>query len=138
MGEDQETRPSRIRAYYGLWGDFDPDEVTSRIGLAPTQTWRRGDPRAPGSSLVHGTDLWAFGTEEEIGFDLPRHVEHVLLGVSPFVTELSVLRGRLGLTASLNCVVWIGRPTPTFSFPQETLDRISALGAGLDIDSYLA
>jgi len=132
---DEEPGPSRIRAYFGLWGRFDPEEVTSTIGLSPTQSHRRGEPLA---GTVHKDDLWAFGTEEEVDFDLPRHVDFVLQGISPFSAELNQLRERFGLSATLNCVVWIGSPTPILSFSKETLDRISQLGADLDIDSYLA
>lgn len=134
----EEERPSRIRVYFGLWGEFDPEEVTATLGVVPTATWRRGDRCSFSTTMAQKTNHWAFGTAEKEGFDLPSHVEFVLQRLELVSTELNEVRERLGLTANLNCVVWVGRPTPILSFPRETLQRISALGAGFDIDTYLA
>jgi len=37
------TEPNEQYAYVTFAGDFDPDDISSRIGMAPTESWRKGD-----------------------------------------------------------------------------------------------
>lgn len=30
-------------AYFALEGDFDPADITAKVGVQPTKCWRRGD-----------------------------------------------------------------------------------------------
>lgn len=125
---------TRVYAYFALDGDFDPGEATRALGVEPTRTWRRGDPRIPGAVVVHKSDGWAFGTEEEQGLDLPSHVDEVLNRLHPLANHVNDLRQRLGLEASLECVAYVTRQTPITSLSHASLSKIVDLGASLDFD----
>ena len=88
---------TRIRAYFALKGDCDPEEATRVLGVVPTRTWRCGEPLLPGASAKKACDGWEVGTEEEEGFDLPRHVEVVLGQLSGLTEEINSLSERLVL-----------------------------------------
>lgn len=92
--QDDYTACSRTRAMLRLFHtDLDPDDVSRRLGIAPTSSFRRGDPRGKGSSdprrLSGG---WLRGTETSESKDVQRHIVSLLDLLEPVASEYEALR----------------------------------------------
>jgi len=46
-----EERKNRCYTYFRIAGDFDPEEITKRLGLLPEEQWKIGDDRRNGSQF---------------------------------------------------------------------------------------
>lgn len=54
-----EKRKNHCYTYFKITGDFDPDEVTRRLGIMPENQWKIGDYRRNGSR--YGFANWEIG-----------------------------------------------------------------------------
>jgi hypothetical protein len=113
---------------------FDPDEVTRRLGLEPTRTYRAGEPIARGIGSQRG-DGWLI----QVG---PCET----LEIAPILRELrdrvavapSLVRevcADLGLTPAIYCSIELtSRLAPSAAIPPDTIAWVAELGGAIDMD----
>lgn len=46
-----DKRKNHCYTYFRITGDFDPDEITKRLGMVPQEQWRIGDYRRNGTQF---------------------------------------------------------------------------------------
>lgn len=136
MMSPQNEGPTRlIRAYLVIWGDrCDPEQITRKTGLNPTETWRVGDVRHARTGRVHADAGWRIDAEGELGVDVGTYIEHLLDRVWPVREDFQALAATCNVQFSV--VLHCRDETPAVHLAGDTVRRMAALGAALDIDLY--
>ena len=70
-------KPDSWYAYFHVTGSFDPDDVTRRVGVLPTETKREGDAIGT-TSKKRPCSLWALHSRVNPSAPLDEHVRDVL------------------------------------------------------------
>ena len=129
--------------------DFDPEQVSLLLGIAATATGRRGEVLSGG--FTRRWSSWTWGTPMLVDTDSEDLVRQVLNTLEAARDELVEARARWRLGAQINLVVymygvieveddatpWADVSTPGLHFTSETVRRLAALDASIDIDSYI-
>lgn len=125
--------------YLGLFGDFDPDDLTARIGIVPTKSARAGE-HVPGK--VPKTSIWRFSSPHVEGevVDVGELSRGVVRALAPHADAIAKAREELGLAAWFEVVLHISTDdsisTPIITFDQEVIAFVHRVGAGIDVDTY--
>jgi hypothetical protein len=114
--------------------DLDPNMITSRLRITPTDTFRRGDPGVHGGppSRLGG---WRLSTEGFESLDIREHVDHLLDQLDPIASALAELHGQ-GIRQDVFCY-WAtsdGQGGPQLDASQ--MRRLAALGLSILFDVY--
>jgi hypothetical protein len=130
----------RGRVYFGLKGDFSPDDVTDLIGLTPSQALKEGE-RNPERG-VPKCSLWDFSLPEVVGeqvdiYDLSEKLVDLL---EPHEERIAEAVERWNLTATLQVVldfaVHEAISMPPIGFSERVIRFLADVGGGIDIDTY--
>lgn len=116
-------------------GEFNPSELTLVAGLAPTRTWRRGDPfgRARRSRKDDG---WVCGIDGVRTVDLPELVRRLLGVLANCKTSIRGFANEHNLYLAIRCGIVVTDQQPNTFFSSEIVTEVAAMGAALDIDFY--
>lgn len=122
--------------YFALYGDdFDPDDATNIIGIAPTSTKRKATPRPKFSQ-------WKFsvGEIEDDVIDVYEMSSNLVDTLKKYEDNILIAIKTLGLKAKFQVVLWVSTDdsisTPAIGFEPEVISFIHKLGAYVDIDTY--
>ena len=137
------SKINKIYAYFRLSGvDFDPDEITAKVGIEPTQTWKTGDLviRPKGRRVTRKFSIWEVKSKlDPLGeLDptevLDLHVESVFEQLEPGWESLVKICP--DYDALICGVIYAYTDMPAISLTKENIKKISELNAGIDIDVY--
>lgn len=127
------TRPNEYRAYFTLVGEFDPEEISTRIGLKPTSSWKKGDLH-PVNGRERKHSRWNLDSRLESSASLELHVADVLEQIKPCSTDIADLRATVdGL---MQLVGYFHADYRGFGLDEETLAELARLELGIDCDFY--
>src|SRR5437016_1711412 len=113
--------------------DFDPSDITDRLGLEPTTKWRAGDQI--GKSLLRRKHTgWLLRRGPEFRFDLDQQLRELLDSISPATPKLLELSSRLRLDVEISCVAYVDDTAPSFHLTKDDLGQIRTMGAEVDLD----
>lgn len=134
---------NKIYAYFQLSGvALDPDEITAKVGIEPTQTWKTGDLviRPKGRRVTRKFSIWEVKSKlDPLGeLDptevLDLHVESVFEQLEPGWESLVKICP--DYDALICGVIYAYTDMPAISLTKENIKKISELNAGIDIDVY--
>lgn len=135
MGD--ESLPSVSVAFRLDGSEFDPGDVTARLGVEPTHSYRAGDSISGGIGRRR-RDAWIIrvGPRETLEVDgMLDELRGRLSTASALVNETCAA---LGLVSAVYCAVEpTSRLTPSLQFPREFVVWAADLGAFIDIDVML-
>jgi hypothetical protein len=122
--------------YFALYGDeFDPDEVTRAVGVQPTSTQRKGDPRPKRTSWKVST-----GKVESNLIDVYEMSSLVVSRLRDKADEIVAVKERFRLEAVLQVVLHFSSDesisTPAIGFERDVIVFLNAVRATIDIDAY--
>lgn len=124
----QETEPY---AYFCLGGAFEPDEITRRLGVLPSETARAGDAVGRGH-LKRQNSLWTLRSRLQSSGDLDQHVRDVLDQLDTSRSAFAELSRELG---GIIVIVGFSRDyAPAISLEQETVGRLAQYALRLDVE----
>ncbi len=152
---DDDSVPIKQWAY--VWfeaadaqADFDPDTLTSRLGVTPTSSHRKGEARIPGK--VWKRTSWEYGGSPSGELDWDELVGPLLAAfegrdgaVRDAVRDIQLAGGLMivsELTAGKSYAglhdrdAW-GVPTPASGLSAENIARAARLGLSLEADMYV-
>ncbi len=123
--------------YLGLFGsDFDPSVARDAIPIDRAIAIPKGDPIPKYSSWRCST-----GKIEHDFVDVYKMASTLVSELEPHTKDIVQIKERFGLEAVLQVVLAIstaeGHPTPAIGFNADVLDFVHAIGATIDIDTYL-
>ena len=110
-----------------------PAEITERLGLDPSRTWMVGDPML-GGARVYKKNGWRLELIDDDASGVEALVEQLLQQLEPSGDAIAELA--LENYAEISCIVFATEYVPALHFSHKTLQRITQLGAEIDIDLY--
>lgn len=127
---------SEISASFALTGvDLNPDEITTKAGITPTRTCKKGDLINPKDILRYKENGWSIQSTLDKSENLEDHIKSVLEQLQEnwtFFIETSQK-----YYAEIACVIYIKGQTPEIHFDKEILQKFSQLNAEIDVDLYV-
>lgn len=130
---DQPSKPEHERepyAYFYLAGEFDPDQITRRAGVNPSETARAGD--AIGSTEIkRRNNLWALQSRLQPSAPVDRHVSDVLDQLDKNRPAFEELSGKLG--GIIEIVGFSREYAPAISLEPEIVERMAQYALRLDV-----
>lgn len=119
-------------------GRFDPDEITERLGIEPTTTFRPGDPITEDGEGRRRRDGWRLAVKERETLEIGPILEELRGHVAVPGSVVRKLCADLGVGAVVVCsVLQRGHETaPALVFPADFIGWISDLGASLELDVW--
>ncbi|MBP7142708.1 MAG: DUF4279 domain-containing protein [Opitutaceae bacterium] len=109
-----------------------PDQITSLSGLRCDRSWLVGDKRG-NTKIVEKCNGWILNSSLTKDASLVDHIENVLELAAPVAGKIRALSEHAEV--ELSCVIYSFSP-PALNFESTIIERISSLGASLDIDLY--
>ena len=123
--------------YFRMAGDFDPDEISARLGLTPFKSHRIGDLRRDG--VPFDWAAWCFGRCDEYDFDANVQMRKT---VAPLLTKTAELRAIKEeydaiLVIEVVATIYGSDSTPGFGADEDIIRFCYEAGATIDVDLYL-
>jgi hypothetical protein len=126
---------------------FDPGAVTRLVGLQPTDSWRRGDPR-PGRTEPRRFSNWQYELAKVRTFYTEDVVIQLLDAIEPHAAGIAEACAAFGLRAGIQVVIEMSGDrdtedgnlhvsTAAITYSAETVKRLARLNASVDHDQYV-
>jgi hypothetical protein len=123
----------RVRAWFSVLGfTGDPDQISVMMGTAPDDAWRAGEGIGPARTPQPEAG-WRIRSRLPSDADVEEHARGLL---DRLPSRLPADERSSGLYLQLSCAVDVYDERPALSFSPETIARIAALGAAIDVDLY--
>ncbi len=133
-----ETNEGRV--YFALDGDnFDPNEMTDFLGLAPTSIKLKGS-RVPGR--IPKMNTWELSTENVVNdyINVFEMAEEIVNKLRPIKDLIIKAKERFNVSPRFEVVLWFSmneeHSTPAIGFEVDTVEFLGEIGAFIDIDTY--
>ncbi|WP_449418172.1 DUF4279 domain-containing protein [Phormidium nigroviride] len=140
-GEDERKmsnqKESEIYAYFQLIGmEFDPDEVTAKVGIKPTKIHRIGDLITSRGTRRYEENAWCVYSQlEEKSIHLEDYVKSVLEQLQPGWLPLVELCKHYYV--EIACVIYYSGSVPSIHFDKYIVEMAHQLNAEIDVDLYV-
>ena len=123
--------------YFNIVGDFDPDEVTERLGLAPDETWKIGDTRRDGEKFDFAS--WRYGRCDRYDVYTENQMRKTIEKLIDKVGELNRIREENDVEFYLVIVpeLYVDEINPCLAPSLDVIDFCHATRTKIDIDLYL-
>lgn len=129
---------TNVKAEFIILGDsFEPIDVTTKLGLDPTQVWRTGDvTKTPG--FTHKETCWMIGTDFEKSYDVNDQLSQLVDLLKDKVPGINELRNTNEIECMFFLIINIEKnEIPAMYFRREFLEFLNSIGAELHIDQYI-
>jgi hypothetical protein len=120
-------------AYFALEGGFDPADITARVGVQPTECWRRGEV-CDSTRRERKASRWSLYSRLDRGQELEAHIRDVLAqldtGAEVFAAVSRECGGWMQLVAYLHC------DYPGLHFERDITEGLARYALAVDFDFY--
>jgi hypothetical protein len=127
------SKPPEQFAYFTITDSFDPNEITIRLGISPTESWQKGDLH-PTRRLERKFSRWSLHSRLVSHQSLEEHIADVLdqMEQNPevFKAVASQYEGCMQL------VGYFHEGYPGIHFETQLLQRLAAFFLSVDFDFY--
>ena len=128
---------NKCYTYFRIAGQFDPDDITARLGLEPFKAHRIGDLRRDGTPFDWAG--WCFGRCEEYDFDTNNQLRKTIAPLLDKTAELRAIKQQYDAILVIEVVATIygDEPTPALGADEDIIRFCYEAGATIDVDLYL-
>jgi hypothetical protein len=126
-----------IFTWFSLAGfEEDPGEMTRRMGIEPTKSWRPGERTHGDKGVVLKENVWRLElpSKQEGAPDLDSPITALLDVLEPCSQIIRTLPA--SVTRMISCAVYDETRRVTLSVASETIRRMAFLGCSLQVDYY--
>ncbi len=126
--------------YFALKGDsFDTDEVTNRLGIKPTDSWRKGDKGFYKSAVEFA--MWRLSTDKGKEYiQIDNLVDEIVSQLYDKIEIINDLKKQFKLDSVLEIVLYIDtnedNSTPALGHDLKTIEFLYKTNTTTDIDIY--
>lgn len=126
--------------YFALTGDnFDTDEVTNRLGIKPTDSWRKGDKGQFKPILEFAS--WRLSTDKGQEYlQIDKLVDEIILKLFDKIEIINDLKTQFQLNSVLEIGMYIDTnedsSTPALGHDLRTIEFLYRTGTTTDVDIY--
>ncbi len=123
--------------YFRIVGNFDPDEISEILQLAPEEQWKIGDYRKNGTQYDFAS--WIFGTCAEYDIWIENQMRKTIAPLLDKIDELKKIHDSYDVSFVLEAVpyIYIGESTPSLAPSLDIIDFCHETRTEIDIDYYL-
>ncbi len=127
------SRPNEQYAYFAVTGSFDPEEITSRAGVDPSDSWRTGDLH-PRTRLECKFSRWSLHSRLPRTEPLESHIKDVLDRLDQNPEGFASLSRDHG--GCMQLVGYFHEGYPGLHFDADLTVRLGKYGLSVDFDFY--
>lgn len=132
---------SRGEVYFAMYGDdFEPDEISTLVGLPATKVRRKGERRADVPLPRNSSWEVSLGRVESDVIDVYEMSAALVTQLSPFAAKIVEAKTAFDLRCVFQVVLWIDQneeaSMPAIGFESPVINFIHGVGAEIDIDTY--
>lgn len=126
--------------YFALSGeDFDPEEISDRIGIKPTESWRKGDKGKYKPCLEFS--CWKLATKKgKEYFEINKLVNEIVTILFDKIDLINEIKNEFHLDSVFEIVMDIDinpdESTPSLGHNLKTLEFLFRTGTRTDVDIY--
>ena len=127
------TEPNDQYAYFSITGDFDPTEISRIVGVAPTESWQKGDVN-PRTQFERKFSRWSLHSRLAKTCDLEAHMGDV---VEQLATNLSGFKDlSLKYHGVMQLVGYFKTNYPGLHLDRGLVESLAVYALGVDCDFY--
>ena len=128
---------NKCYTYFAIKGEFNPDDITIRLGLNPSKAWKAGDKRSNGTE--YDFSYWEFGFCDAYDVLVENQMHKTLAPLFGKTAILNEIRKDFDVTFVLEVVptVYSENETPSLSSSMEVIDFCHETRTEIDIDLYV-
>jgi hypothetical protein len=125
--------PNKQYAYFAIQGSFDPGQVTDRVGIQPTESWRKGETH-PRSGYERRVDYWSLHSRLAHDEELEAHIFDVLELLNQNAEAFQAVSKEFGGVMQL--VGYFNSSYPGLHFEKPLIEGLAKFGLAVDFDFY--
>ena len=127
------TEPNEQYAYFSITGDFDPAEISRVVGVAATESWRKGDvnPRTP---LERKFSRWSLYSRLARSCELEAHIADVVEQLTGNRSEFRNLS--LKYNGVMQLVGYFKTNYPGLHLDHSLVESLAEYALSVDFDFY--
>lgn len=125
--------------YFSLYGDeFPLDEVTEKLKVIPTETYKRGDLIPKRSTVRYRKETsWDLGTGYQNSLNVNKQLQEILGKLQNKTLIINEIKETYSLECKLFIVIKIENGnTPALYMDREIIKFASSIEAEIDVDLY--
>src|SRR5689334_1226581 len=127
------SQPNEQYAYFAVTGTFDPEEITSRAGVGPSDSWRAGDLH-PRTRMERKFSRWALHSRLPRNEPLEAHIRDVLDQLDENPEGFAALSRDYG--GCMQLVGYFHERYPGLHFDTDLVAGLGRYGLSVDFDFY--
>ena len=117
--------------------DFDPAEITARLGIEPFETRKMGTPRKRGTGVYPFSD-WACCRQAEPAMDAQEQCRQIVRRLRDRIPVLQAIKREYHVDYTLMIVPHIyHEESPVLGFDSEIIDFCYHTGTQIAVDAYI-
>ena len=124
---------NRQYAYFSVYGDFNPEEITMVVGVPPSEAWRKGDTH-PRRGYERKQSHWSLRSRLPEAAELEQHILDVLSQMDKSAEAFRNISARFG--GCMQLVGYFHDCYPGLHFEQELIEGLARFGLSMDFDFY--
>lgn len=127
---------ANVRVYLIVDSDLlEPDVITALIGIKPTRTRKKGEPRTLKTTLLCRTNQWIFEPQQDVPDELERKLSFLLAQLENVSTNISSLSEQCDIYLN---IIYNGYQEQMggWHMDKHTMSQILSLGADVDFKIY--
>ncbi|MBP0027179.1 DUF4279 domain-containing protein [Roseofilum sp. Guam] len=120
-------------AYFTITGSFNPDEITRRVGIAPTRCWSKGDIN-PKTHLERKFSRWSLYSRLDRKEELETHVSDVLIQLEQNSEAFQNISQEF--EACMELVGYFRVSYPDLYFERDMIEKLAKYSLEVSFDFY--
>ncbi|KQU15268.1 hypothetical protein ASG65_27500 [Bacillus sp. Leaf13] len=137
-------KKTQVRVYFSLFGDeFPIDEVTDRLGIIPTLTYKKGELINRSNDytrdfpLYRKETVWGLDTSYQDSYDVKEQMDQILIPLKNKTVIINQLKVDYKLECKISIVIIMENgDTPGLYLDNEQIEFANSVKAEFDIDLY--
>jgi hypothetical protein len=127
------TKDNEQYAYFTVTGDFDPKTITERMGIQPSESWKKGE-RNERTHYERKFSRWSLNSRLDHSATLEAHVQDVLNQARDHAVAVQEIGREFNCWVQL--VGYFHNDYPGFGLGSESIAGLAQLNVGIDCDFY--
>ena len=128
--------PFEISASLTITGlDFDSQNITDKLGIIPTKTWKIGDLIHPKGTIKRKHNGWVIESNLSKDNEIEDHIKSLFEELRPVWGVLQEISNNYDL--EISCVVYTDGEVPSIHLDQEIINKSQQINAEIDVDLYV-
>ena len=127
------SEPSEQFAYFTITDSFDPEDITRRVGVSPTYSWKKGDLH-PRRRMERKFSRWSLRSRLGTDSELEDHIRDVLEQFEQNSSEFQKLAQEF--SGCMQLVGYFHEGYPGLHFDPLLIQALAKYGLSVDFDFY--